>query len=223
MAITWTDFSNGDKLDIVRSKLNTFNNSSVVDSDAQNMGISNNATNISNLANTVESNTTKITNNTTNLNNNTSNIADNTNTIATNVIEIDNVKTRVTALEATPVMSYDYSKVIDFTVADDTYEIIASVATPPRDAGTYEFKFSGTYILDSITSSAYLRFSIDGGTSWTEARREPKDKTDANTFYYAFPKEIVAGNINVIVEVRKEVASDVLVYQFFDIIVDRKA
>jgi hypothetical protein len=215
MALSWLDFSNGDALSIIRDKLNTFNNTVTSDVNSKTTDIVNNTTNIA-------SNTSAIGNNTTNIANNTTAIGNNTANITSNTTAIGDLDTRVVALEATPVLTYDYSKITNFTVTGDTYEIMSSVATPPRDAGTYEFKFSGTYTLDSTTSSAYIRFSIDGGATWTETRREPKDKTDATTFYYAFPKQVAAGNINVIVEVRKENVGDELIFQFFDIIVERK-
>jgi len=121
------------------------------------------------------------------------------------------------------IQTYDYTKVSNHTVTGDTYENIAILPIVDRNPGVYEVKFSGTYTLDTTTRSAYIRFSLDDGLTWNEFRREPKDNTDKLPFYYAFPKDFNGTDTNIIVQMRKESASDILEVFSLDVVFERKA
>lgn len=80
MALTWTDFANGESALSIRNKLNTFNNAVVTEAASTASASNTNATNIAQ---------------------NTSDIAQNVTDIAQNVSDISALETRATALETT--------------------------------------------------------------------------------------------------------------------------
>lgn len=156
---------------------------------------------------------------------NTSDIATNGTNIQANLDDIVLLDTRVAILEGdnpfTPF--YQYDKQQDIVITDDAYEEIARLTTTEQPAGTYEYKLAMTYSLDSTSSSAYMRFSIDGGSTWNEMVREPKDNTDKIMLAYGFPYEMVAPEIiDIVVEIRKENAGDILQVYYIDIVAERK-
>ena len=121
---------------------------------------------------------------------------------------------------------YKFTKVSGHVVAsvNPAWEEVVRVEVAGAPAGTYEYKISMTYTLNSTTTSAFVRFSIDNGVTWNEFRAEPKDVTDARAEYYAFP--IVYSdteNLNLIIEASKEVGGDVMTIDFIDVIIDQKA
>jgi len=129
---------------------------------------------------------------------------------------------RITTLEGNYIdRTYDYVQVASFTVANDTYETVAQLVTPSRGAGTYELKMSMIHSLNSVTTSAFFRFSTDGGSTWTEVRKEPKDNTD-NVVDTLIHVDVFAGGIkDIVVQARKENAGDVLLVTHLDIIYQR--
>lgn len=193
MAITWTDFASGDLLSTIRGKLNAFSNSVVT---------------------AVNTNTTNIANNTANILTNTSDIGTNTANILTNTINL-------AALEE--FHTYDYIKGTGITVTNDVYEEVARLTTPSRDAGVYKLSQSMLYSLNSTTTSAYFRFSTNGGSTWSEIRREPKDNTDVLPSAYTSTIAHTGGIFDLIIQSRKENAADILTISSIDVIFERKA
>lgn len=89
---------------------------------------------------------------------------------------------------------------------------------------TYEFKISLTYNYPVVNKSAYFRFSIDDGVTWSNFIKEPKDTTDELIVFYMFPKEYdLAGGIGntMLLEAAKESGVDDFEIHFSDIIVER--
>lgn len=203
MAITYTDFNDGDTLGSIRTKLNSFNNSVVAETSI--------------LQNSISSNTTDIVSNSTN-------IASNTANINANYFDITDNQDRIADLESLTL--YEFNKVsgISTTSAAYTEANRLTVTTPP--SGVYEYSFSFTFNYGTTNKSAYFRFSTDGGTTWNEIRKEAKDVTDNIPLYYSFPVNFVqtgTDNIVLIVEYRVETAGDVLNVSYMDVIVERKA
>ena len=118
--------------------------------------------------------------------------------------------------------SYDYNKVSSITVANDVYEEVNRLTTPSRVAGTYKLTQSMLYTLNTTTRSAYFRFSVDSGTTWTEIVREPKDNTDIIPLSYTQTIVHTGGIFEIIIEARKENAADVLTILIMDLIFERK-
>jgi len=118
--------------------------------------------------------------------------------------------------------TYDYIKETAITVTDDVYEEIARLTTPSRVAGTYKLSQSMLYSLNSTTTSAYFRFSLDGGSNWNEIRREPKDNTDTLPSAYTSTYVHTGGVFEVIIQSRKESAGDILTVAILDVIFERK-
>lgn len=106
--------------------------------------------------------------------------------------------------------TFDYVVEEGVIVTNDVYEEVARLTTSSRPAGTYVLHKSMLYSLNTTVRSAYLRFSLDGGATWTEVRKEPTDNTDLIPLTH--PNVIVHtdGGFDIIVQSRKESAGDVL-------------
>ena len=122
----------------------------------------------------------------------------------------------------TDYMTYDYSKVADVTVTDATYEQVAELVTPSRVAGTYKLTLSMLHTLNTTARSAYFRFSQDGGSTWVEVPREPKDTTDKDPRTLIQTVVHTGGIMDIKVQARKEAAGDVLIIDALNIIFERK-
>ena len=146
MALTWTDFANGESALSIRNKLNTFNNAAVTE-----------------VASTVSATNT----NTTNIATNTANIAQNTTDIATNASAISGVDTRVTTVEATLAAGInDFVTLIGNYTTPVTYNLTtayqdvanynssgASGFTISEVNGTFSPSHSGFYRISSFMSA----------------------------------------------------------------------
>ena len=121
------------------------------------------------------------------------------------------------------ILTFDSVKAQSILDVGDTYEEIAVLTTPDREIGTYMYMLSLSYNFDSVTTSAYMRFSIDGGVAWTEFSREPSDKLDTVALVYAFPKEVATvGPLSLHLEMRKGSNAGTLNVEFLDLIIERK-
>lgn len=105
MALTWTDFANGESALSIRNKLNTFNNAVVTESASTASAANTNATNIAT---------------------NAANIATNTTDIATNASDIAAIDTRVTAVETTLADYNIYSTLFGVYGTPKTYNLTTS-------------------------------------------------------------------------------------------------
>ena len=120
-------------------------------------------------------------------------------------------------------LTYDTIKESGILNIPETWTDVITLTTPYRPAGTYVFGISLTYTFLSANKSAFLRFRVDGGP-WNEFRSEPKDVSDTNTVYYAYPSEYAAGVHVCEVEMRKEDAvSNQLDVTFADLFFERKS
>jgi hypothetical protein len=106
------------------------------------------------------------------------------------------------------IMTYDFDKRDDQLDLPETWTEIAHV-TADREAGTYDMSMAIHWIFDRTNKSTYVRFSVDG-TNWYEFTGEPKDKTDSNATYFAFPYAHLGGQIDLFVEIKKETGAGVL-------------
>lgn len=124
------------------------------------------------------------------------------------------------------VKTYSFNKIAGASTTSNTYTQLNALTIPASlvpDGSVWELKFSMTYNMNTTNRSAYLRFSIDGGVSWSEVRRESKDVTDNIPAYYAFPRLYTTSqDIELIVEYRTEQNGDVLNVLFIDIMAERK-
>ena len=107
-------------------------------------------------------------------------------------------------------------------VSSDTFQQIAELTVPNRDAGTYQITFTTTFNYDTVQRSAIFRWSLDGGSNWKTISRELKDKTNDEIISYSFPKLLTAGAIDFKMEARCEGGSDTLTIDFAHIILERK-
>lgn len=197
----WINWDNGDQLLDVRNKLNTFNTdvNSVVDQNTVDIG-----TNALAIAGANSSITTL-----------DGRVAQNESDIAQNTADI--------ASNAPFVPTYDYAQGNNITVTDDVYEDILTLTTPSRGVGIYKLTQSMLYSLNSTTTSAYFRFSINGGSTWTEVRREPKDNTDVLASVYTTTIVHPGGVFDLIIQARKEAAGAILTVAQIDVSFERKA
>ena len=195
--ISWTDFESGDLLSIIRGRINAFSNAAVTD----------------------------VNNNTSNTATNTANIATNTSNIVTATAVLSALDARLTTAESKAlfVPSYDYVQGNSITVTGDVYEEIARLTTPSREAGIYKLSQSMLYSLNSTSTSAYFRFSTNGGSTWNEIRREPKDNTDVLASAYTATIVHPGGVFDLVIQSRKDNASNILSVLSIDVIFERKA
>jgi len=210
MALSWTDFNNGESLLTLRNSINSFNNSVVTDVNTNTTAVSTNASNISTLDGRISTNEDDIASLSDRV---TVNEAD----ILTNVADIVDLN-----IKAPFIPSYDYVKGANIVVTDDTYEEVARMTTTSRPAGIYKLSQSMLYSLDSTNTSAYFRFSLNGGSTWSEVRREPKDNTDVLPSAYTSTLVYAGGVLDWIIQARKEDAGDVLNILSVDMIFERK-
>ena len=117
---------------------------------------------------------------------------------------------------------YEYILASDVTITNDVYQEVCNLTTASLPAGTYQMSLATIYSLNSTTSSAFFRFSTDGGVTWTEASEEPKDITDKRARTVVLVDVFVGGVKNIIIQARKEVAGDVMVLDITNIIYERK-
>ena len=119
-------------------------------------------------------------------------------------------------------MTFDYVEKLNHVVTNDVYEEVTRLTTPARASGTYKSTLAMIYTLNSVVNAAYFRFSTDGGTTWTEIRREPKDITDIVPKTHTFVEVHTEGIKEIIVQARKELSGDELIIFKLDIIFERK-
>ena len=89
-------------------------------------------------------------------------------------------------------------------------------------SGTYMLGFSVLWEYNRANASADLRYSADGGTTWTELHMEPKDSTDITTTSYQFPMTLVDGTHGLTIQMKKESLGGVLNVKFADTWLERK-
>jgi len=118
--------------------------------------------------------------------------------------------------------TYDFTQETDITVADDTYESVAVLLTENRVAGTYKLAQSMIYSLNTNVRSAFFRFSTNGGVTWSEIRREPKDNLDKVPLSYTTTVIHGGGIFDIQIEAKKENATDIMEVYIMDITLERK-
>ena len=137
--------------------------------------------------------------------------------VNSNTTDIAALKTK-----ATFVPSYDYIQGNSITVTGATYEQIARLTTPSREAGIYKMSQSMMYSLNSTATSAYFRYSTNGGGTWNEIRREPKDNTDVLPSTYTTTIVHPGGVFELVIQAKKENALDILTVLSIDATFERK-
>ena len=137
--------------------------------------------------------------------------------IATNLSSINTLNTR-----APFVPVYEYTTVTAVTVTDGTYEAINSHTIVSADAGTYRISMSMIYTYDQLNKSAYFQFSKDGGNTWTEIRKEPKDNSDKVPMNFDFSLVHVSGDLDIQMQAHKEDGLGVMEIVSHEITVERK-
>jgi len=108
------------------------------------------------------------------------------------------------------------------TITEDTYQPIVALITDNRDAGTYEVSFSLTFNYSTTNRSAFVQWTIDGGTSWEIFSVEPKDATDTKSSHYAFPITHGGGALDLRLMGKCEQNGDTLTIHYANITLDRK-
>lgn len=126
MAITWSDFNNGESALSIRTKINNFNNSVVADNTSIALAVNNNSDNI---------------------NTNAGNIVANTAAIATNTAGIASLGTRTTALE---------TLLLDYNVFGTLYGVYGTpktynLTTSYQDLAN--FALSGSHLVTASTTN----------------------------------------------------------------------
>jgi len=117
-------------------------------------------------------------------------------------------------------LTYDYIKESNILNVSDTYQIIATLVTPDRLAGVYEFAFSLSCLYTATNTNVFLRWRLDGGT-WTEHQLSTNDIDAAITQYYSYPDVYVEGIHTFELEMKKEVVGNTLNINYLDLMFKR--
>jgi hypothetical protein len=128
-------------------------------------------------------------------------INDNETNIATNTTDIADLQTRVTALE----QQHDagWAKVSAINDIPETWTEVITLNMDDVKPGIYMLSASVLYTYSSTTSSAEIRFTVNGVQHIFT--REPKDSTNTETGSLILPVDMSSGgDINVLVEAQKE-------------------
>ncbi len=96
------------------------------------------------------------------------------------------------------------------------YGEIGNVSLLGAVVGTYEFGFSLTLNFDQANKSEFVRFSLDGGATWTEFQTDIGNSTTDTPLMYQFYKEGLSGDLSLQVEARKEDATGIMNIIFVD-------
>lgn len=89
----------------------------------------------------------------------------------------------------------------------DTYQEVGNTEMLDAELGCYEFGYSGVHSYDQINKSEYMRFSLDGGTTWQELIREPANTLDIQADSYQFYIRGISGDLSFIVQARAQDAT----------------
>ena len=105
----------------------------------------------------------------------------------------------------------------------ETYTEVGNLAVVALPAGEYVVNISSTWHLNVTQKSVFAQFALNGGTP-EEFSKEPKDSTDREAFYYAFPYSH-AGNLDfsLTLAMRKEDVNGTLDVLFANLWLERKA
>ena len=138
------------------------------------------------------------------------------------VNETTDLNQRVNTLESNT-SYYKYNVVNNILNIPETYQEIVRLTVARVPKGVYEFKFGFSYRFESTNKSVYYRVSFDGGSTWKEYSKEPKDTTDTELVYFGFPTYLAAEqDIDMIFEVKKEAGGNNLDISYAHLIIDRK-
>lgn len=194
MALTWTDFANGESALSIRNKLNTFNNAVVTEAASTASASNTNATNIAT---------------------NAANIAQNTTDIAQNTSDISGLDTRTTAIE-TQLTDYNlfctlwgiYTTPAAYNLTT-TYQDIANYPSDGHNGftvsqvnGTFSPSHTGYYRISSFISATTGEASqkiatialVEDGVALMEGSTSFIDSTGLNrSFTGIFP--LTAGKV----------------------------
>jgi hypothetical protein len=203
----WINYGNGDNLVDIRTKLNSFNTEVNAQVDA-------NTADITALQTDVVTNTADITAAEDAILANAIGVVDNAADIVTLETKVDT--------NAPFAPSYSYATGSSIVVASTTYANILTLTTGTLEAGVYELSQSMLYSLDSTNNSAFFRFSTNGGATWSEIRREPKDNADILPHTYITTIVHAGGVFEIQIEARKEALGDTLTVSAIDAIFERK-
>jgi len=118
------------------------------------------------------------------------------------------------------ILRFEVDKRENLTIPE-TYTEIANVTMTDAELGDYEYGVSMTHTFDSTTTSVYRRMSSDGGVTWREFILEPSDTTDNVAGSYNFFRLQVSGDLNIIVQARKETSAGTLIVGSMDAYIRR--
>ena len=148
--------------------------------------------------------------------------------ITTNTSDIADHETRITALEASENMQYEFTILTPpMTISDDTFQEVIRTEIAQLNNGVFEYKLGARFNYNTTGSSAIFRYAIirndDPAPTWYEIWEEPKDTTNDMNISLFYPIDEQNGDkVELALQARCESASATLTINFADVIIDQK-
>ena len=115
-----------------------------------------------------------------------------------------------------------YSELQDFDVPSNVYTDVINDTIADLPIGIYRLDLSMIYKSDNNNRSSFFRFSIDGGTTWSEFRKQTKQVQDINNETLFKVVDHSGGDLNIIIQSRKENTNDTLTIQYITYLLEQK-
>ena len=128
-------------------------------------------------------------------------------------------------IELFDILTFDHIHVLDVevTAEDPDWQELVRLTTPNRATGLYLVKLELIFTISTTSSSAMYRFSLDGGSTWSDTfMEEVQDRTNVTVTDMNAIEGHPGGPIDIIIQAAKESASPTFTAKKAKIIVERK-
>lgn len=135
--------------------------------------------------------------------------------------DLRNIITGVMTLTDDNVGTFDFEIINDVQISSTTFENIAELDKPQRNAGVYQITVLLVYSYSSTQRKASFRWKLND-LSWVDFQLETKDAGNTETFFYSTPFTFSGGEIDLKIEGKCGRSSDSLEILNGNITIERK-
>lgn len=118
-------------------------------------------------------------------------------------------------------MTYDFFKADPAPDLSNVYQSLGKLITPFRAAGTFEFKMSWEWGINSTSNSGFFRYQVNENGVWYETQYEIKDGNNRLQNSYFFPVVLGDGVKTLEFQARKELSANTMDVRFCDLVIQR--